>query len=142
MQLSYQAKAFGVSGGMPGRRARELCPELIFVDGAFSRITSGFGDAAIAVLGDFTPQVERISIDEAFADVAGLHAHLFGTPAGIARPRIRSRVRTDTRAADFGRRGTHKNIWPRSPRRLRNPTGLWWSIPTANWLSFMICPSS
>ena len=71
LAASYEAKAFGVSGGMPGRRARELCPQLIFVDGHF-REYQRLGDAAIAVLGDFTPLVERISIDEAFADVAGL----------------------------------------------------------------------
>src|SRR5690606_7209995 len=49
------------------------------------------GDAAIAILGDFTPVVERISIDEAFADVNGC-THLFGPPAEIA-AEIRRRVR-------------------------------------------------
>jgi DNA polymerase IV len=51
------------------------------------------GDAAIKVLGDFTPLVERMSIDEAFADVAGC-THLFGTPAEIAAT-IRRRVRSE-----------------------------------------------
>jgi DNA polymerase-4 len=45
------------------------------------------------VLGDFTPLVERISIDEAFADVAG-STHLFGPPAEIAKA-IRRRVRAE-----------------------------------------------
>ena len=92
LAASYEAKAFGVAGGMPGRRARELCPQLIFVDGHF-REYQRLGDAAIAVLGDFTPLVERISIDEAFADVAGC-THLFGSPAEIAGT-IRRRVRTE-----------------------------------------------
>src|SRR6188768_1131436 len=92
LAASYEARAFGVHGGMPGRRARELCPDLIFVSGHF-REYQRLGDAAIAVLGDFTPLVERISIDEAFADVAGC-THLFGPPAEIARA-IRRRVRAE-----------------------------------------------
>jgi DNA polymerase-4 len=92
LAASYEAKAFGIRGGMPGRRARELCPHLIFVDGHF-RDCQRLGDAAIEVLNDFTPLVERISIDEAFADVAGC-THLFGPPAEIARA-IRRRVRAE-----------------------------------------------
>lgn len=92
LAASYEAKAFGVRGGMPGRRARELCPQLIFVGGHFDEYQR-LGDAAIAVIGDFTPLVERISIDEAFADVVGC-THLFGSPADIAAA-IRRRVRTD-----------------------------------------------
>jgi DNA polymerase IV len=92
LAASYEAKAFGVSGGMTGWRARELCPQLIFVDGHFKEYQR-LGDAAIGVLNDFTPLVERISIDEAFADVAGC-THLFGAPAEIASA-IRRRVRTE-----------------------------------------------
>src|SRR3989442_2261200 len=92
LAASYEAKAFGVSGGMSGRRARELCPQLIFVGGHFKDYQR-LGDAAINVLNDFTPVVERISIDEAFADVAGC-THLFGSPAEIATA-VRHRVRTE-----------------------------------------------
>lgn len=92
LAASYEAKAYGVCGGMPGRRARELCPGLIFVGGHFKEYQR-LGDAAIGVLGDFTPLVERISIDEAFADVAGC-THLFGPPAEIAAA-IRHRVRAE-----------------------------------------------
>jgi DNA polymerase-4 len=89
---SYEAKAFGVGSGMSGRRAREVCPQLIFVSGHFDDYQR-LGDAAIDVLNDFTPLVERISIDEAFADVAGC-THLFGSPAEIARA-VRRRVRAE-----------------------------------------------
>jgi DNA polymerase IV len=92
LAASYEAKAFGIRSGMPGRRAREICPQLIFVGGHFDDYQR-LGDAAINVLNDFTPLVERISIDEAFADVAGC-THLFGPPAEIARA-IRRRVRTE-----------------------------------------------
>ena len=92
LAASYEAKAFGVRGGMPGRRARELCPRLQFVNGNFKRYQE-FGDQAIDVIRDFTPLIERISIDEAFADVSG-SIHLFGAPSTMAE-QIRSRVRDE-----------------------------------------------
>src|SRR4051812_36431784 len=92
LAASYEAKAFGVHGGMPGRRARELCPQLIFVGGHFE-VYQRLGDAAIAGLGHFTPLVERISIAEAFAAVGGCSG-LLGPPAAIAAA-IRRRVRTE-----------------------------------------------
>lgn len=93
LAASYEAKVFGVRGGMAGRRARELCPRLVFVSGHFKEYQR-LGDAAIKVIHDFTPLVERISIDEAFLDVAGC-THLFGSPADIAQT-IRQRVRAET----------------------------------------------
>src|SRR6266508_3895364 len=92
LAASYEARAFGVRSGMPGRRARQLCPDLIFVGGHFDEYQR-FGDAAIKVLSDFTPSIERVSIDEAFADVAGC-THLFGSPAEIATT-VRARVRAE-----------------------------------------------
>jgi DNA polymerase-4 len=92
LAASYEAKAFGVQSGMSGRHARQLCPRLVFVSGHFSEYQR-LGDAAIKVVGDYTPLVERISIDEAFADVAGC-THLFGPAAEIART-IRRRVRVE-----------------------------------------------
>lgn len=92
LAASYEARAFGVRGGMPGRKARELCPGLVFVGGHFDEYQR-LGDAAIRVLGDYTPEVERISIDEAFADVAGC-SRLFGSPTEIAGA-VRGRVRAE-----------------------------------------------
>jgi len=92
LAASYEAKKFGVRGGMGGRQAKELCPQLIFVSGHFDQYQR-LGDAAIRILDDFTPLVERISIDEAFADVAGTE-HLFGPPEAIAR-KVRERVKAE-----------------------------------------------
>ena len=92
LAASYEAKSFGITSGMSGWRARELCPQLVFVGGHFKDYQR-LGDAAIGVLNDFTPLVERISIDEAFADVAGC-THLFGSPPEIARA-VRRRVRAE-----------------------------------------------
>ena len=92
LAASYEARAFGVRAGMAGWRAREQCPHLEFVGGHFSEYQR-LGDAVTDVLRDFTPLVERISIDEAFLDVTGA-VHLFGEPAEIA-SQIRRRVRVD-----------------------------------------------
>ncbi len=112
LAASYEAKAFGIRAGMPGWRARELCPDLRFVGGHFHEYQR-LGDQVINVLGDFTPLVERISVDEAFLDVAGTE-HLFGTPSDIAAA-IRHRVRAD-RVGRVGRRGANE-----TPRQDRLP---------------------
>jgi DNA polymerase IV len=92
LAASYEAKAFGVQSGMSGWRARQLCPQLTFVSGHFKEYQR-LGDAAINIVADYTPLVERISIDEAFGDMAGC-TQLFGPPAEIART-IRRRVRAE-----------------------------------------------
>jgi DNA polymerase IV len=92
LAASYEARVLGVRGGMSGRRARELCPHLTFVGGHFSEYQR-LGDQVIDVLRDFTPLVERISIDEAFLDVSGA-VQLFGSPIGMAAT-IRRRVRDE-----------------------------------------------
>jgi DNA polymerase-4 len=92
LAASYEARRFGVHGGMPGWRARQLCGDLLFVGGHFGRYHQ-FGDDVVSVFHDFTPSVERVSIDEAFLDVGGA-IRLFGSPTEIAAA-IRRRVRTE-----------------------------------------------
>jgi DNA polymerase-4 len=94
LAASYEATKFGVRGGMGGRDALALCPDLIFVGGHYEEYQR-LGDAAMQILDDYTPLVERISIDEAFADVSGC-THLFGSPTAIAQT-IRRRVREELR---------------------------------------------
>jgi DNA polymerase IV len=92
LAASYEARAHGVRGGMPSRTARQLCPSIRFVGGHFHEYQR-LGDAVMAVFSDFTPLVERISIDEGFLDVTGA-VHLFGSPRCIA-VSIRERVRDE-----------------------------------------------
>ncbi|HWH13782.1 MAG TPA: DNA polymerase IV [Miltoncostaeaceae bacterium] len=92
LAASYEAKRFGVAGGMAGWRARERCPELVFVRGHFAEYRR-LGDRVMDILGAYTPLVQRISIDEAFLDVGG-SGRLFGPPPQIA-AEIRRRVRDE-----------------------------------------------
>ena len=87
---SYEAKAFGVTGGMGGWTAKKLCPGLIFVKPRFEAYTAA-SKAVFKIFNDTSPLVEGLSIDEAFIDVRGME-RIAGTPAEIAE-RLRVRVR-------------------------------------------------
>ena len=91
---NYEARKFGVHSAMPLRTAGRLCPHGIFlpVDGAKYQ---GVSRQVMAILRRFTPQVEPISIDEAFLDVTGSTA-LFGDGPSIAR-QIKQAVREEVR---------------------------------------------
>ncbi len=79
---SYEARARGVRSAMGGRRARELCPELIAVSPRWPAYVEA-SRAVFDVFRESAPVVEGLSIDEAFLDVRGLD-HVRGTPRGIA----------------------------------------------------------
>jgi len=68
---SYAARAKGVRSAMPMRTALGLCPELLIVSGHF-RAYRAASRQVMKKLRDLTPQVEQISIDEAFLEVTDL----------------------------------------------------------------------
>ncbi|MFC4003309.1 DNA polymerase IV [Prauserella oleivorans] len=89
LAASYEAKAYGVRTAMGGGQARRLCPHAIVVPPRMA----AYSAASKAVFGVFertTPNVEGVSIDEAFLDVGGLR-RIAGTPSEIAR-RLRQDV--------------------------------------------------
>jgi len=89
---SYEARAYGVQGGMSGRRARRLCPHATFVSPRFSAYTEA-SKALFEIFRQTAPKVEGLSMEEAFLDVVGLEA-ISGTPREIA-TRLRRRVREE-----------------------------------------------
>ncbi len=66
---SYEARPFGVHSAMPAAEARRLCPQGIFVQGHFERYRE-LSHQVMDIIGDETPRLEQVSIDEAFFDVS------------------------------------------------------------------------
>lgn len=86
---SYEARRYGVHSAMPSATARRLCPDAIWTRGNFARYRE-MSARVMAILGDETPLVEQVSIDEAFFDVTpGRYSR--ESPIAICR-RIQRRV--------------------------------------------------
>ena len=92
LAASYEARAYGVRSAMGGAVARRRCPDLVVVPPRFSAYVEA-SRAVFAIFRDTAPDVEPLSIDEAFLDVRGLE-RISGTPAAIARA-LRRRVREE-----------------------------------------------
>lgn len=71
---NYEARAFGVRSAMPGFKARELCPNLIFLPVRFDLYRANSARIRRILL-SYTPLVEPLSLDEAFLDVSGLERY-------------------------------------------------------------------
>lgn len=93
LAASYEAKAFGVHGAMGGTEARRRCPQLIFVPPRFHAYVDA-SRTVFDIFRDTTPDVEGLSIDEAFLHVGGLR-HLVGPPVEVGR-RLRAQVQERT----------------------------------------------
>jgi len=90
MAASYEARAYGIHGGMGGGRARRLCPHAVVVPPRFSAYTEA-SRALFDLFEETAPLVEGMSLEEAFLDVRGLE-RISGTPREIA-ARVRRRAR-------------------------------------------------
>ncbi len=91
---SYEARRFGIRSAMPVARARQLCPEAIFVAPDFSRyreVSATIGE----IFRSYTPLVEPLSLDEAYLDVT---ANLRGYPTATETARaVRAEILETTR---------------------------------------------
>ncbi|MDO4899588.1 DNA polymerase IV [Actinomyces sp.] len=90
---SYEARAFGVTSAMPMNEAMRRCPRAVVLPvrhGLYSAVSQ----RVMSILGEVTPILERVSVDEAFLDVSGARRRM-GSPVAIGhwiRQEVRSRV--------------------------------------------------
>jgi DNA polymerase-4 len=65
---SYPARAFGIRSAMPTYRALRLCPQAVVLPPRH-RLYRDYSRRVMAVLGEASPLLEQMSIDEAYIDL-------------------------------------------------------------------------
>ena len=70
---SYEARKFGIRSGMPLKTAVRLCPKAIFISGSHQKYRE-VSRQFFALLGNYSPFIEPVSIDEAYLDVTGFES--------------------------------------------------------------------
>ncbi len=119
---SYEARRFGVRSAMPSRRARELCPQLVFAPG-HHRLYGEYHDRVRSILERSAPGIEAASIDEFYLDFTGCNL-LHGAIYPLVR-RIRAAI-----AAELGLPSTvglaANKLVAKVASRLAKPAGVMW----------------
>ncbi|MFW6289197.1 MAG: DNA polymerase IV, partial [Spirochaetota bacterium] len=90
---SYEARQFGIHSAMPINQAYRLCPDGVFLPVRMARYQE-LSRRIMAILADYTPTLQQMSVDEAFLDLTGTR-RLLGDPETVGRT-IKSRVRQET----------------------------------------------
>lgn len=80
---SYEARSYGVHSAMPISEAFRRCPRGVFVTPRMD-IYIQESSKIMQILQTFSPDIEQISVDEAFIDMTGTKK-LFGTPVNAAK---------------------------------------------------------
>jgi DNA polymerase IV len=83
LTASYEARPYGVGSAMPMAQARRLCPDALIIPPRFGRYQA-VSAIIMGVFANFSPDVEALSLDEAFLDMTGSE-QLFGDPESIGR---------------------------------------------------------
>ncbi len=80
---SYEARAYGIHSGMPIAEAWRRCPDAVYLPGSRGKYGAA-SDQVMAILGQYTPDLDVLSVDEASLEVSRCSL-LFGGPWEIAR---------------------------------------------------------
>jgi len=89
---SYEARVYGIRSAMPISEAYKRCPQGIYLKPNFDKYVTASRHVK-AILSEYSPCVEPVSIDEAFIDLTGCE-RLFGGPEHVAH-KIRDRIRNE-----------------------------------------------
>lgn len=68
---NYEARKYGIHSAMPIFMARERCPHGIYLPGRMNRYQE-ISRKVFSILGEITPRIEPLSIDEAYMDISGI----------------------------------------------------------------------
>ncbi len=90
---SYESRKFGIRSAMSARRAKELCPELLFVKPRMA-VYARLSRVIHSIMREHTELVEPLALDEAYLDVTVL-PRSFRYASQVAR-RVRERIREVT----------------------------------------------
>jgi DNA polymerase-4 len=80
---NYVARRYGIHSAMPLRTARRLCPHGVYLTG-HHQLYYEYSRRLVDMLDQYSPLVEKMSLDEAYVDLTGTEA-LFGSPVRTAR---------------------------------------------------------
>jgi DNA polymerase IV len=122
---SYEARKYGIHSAMPLRTAGRLCPHAIFLDGHHEKYGE-WSDRVASIMGQFSPIVEMVSIDEAYLDLAGTE-RLHGPPLAAADKLLRTITRTTNLPCSGGLATTRLVAKVASDQA--KPRGLVWVAP-------------
>ncbi len=68
---SYEARKFGVHSAMPGKLARRICPQAIWLRGDMDKY-SRYSHEVTEIIEEAAPLVEKASVDEHYLDISGM----------------------------------------------------------------------
>ena len=126
---SYEARRYGVKSAMPMKKALELCPEAIILSVNMPRYKE-ISDQVMEIFERFTPDIEQVSIDEAYLAVkrgAGLETakkirsavrQELGLPLsiGVSANKLLAKV-----ACQLAKPDNIKALWPEEVERVLWP---------------------